>query len=114
MSQTDRRRERRLDVDIRALLFDGERAVPCRILNMCSKGFLIESDRGLPLGHAVVLRVPLDAERVIDCTVQIRHVNAQRLGALVTRISHEDHTACTVFLAEQKRARDAQLLRAAA
>jgi hypothetical protein len=110
MTPAERRRERRLDVDISASLFDGQRAVPCRILNMCSKGFLIESDTRLPVGGAVSLIVPLYPPRVIECTVQIRHVNAERLGALVTQISAEDRAVCLWFLAETKKARDTQAL----
>ena len=112
MSPDERRRERRLDVDISASLFDGQRAVPCRVLNMCSKGFLIESDRRVPVGEAVSLMVSLYPARTIQCVVQIRHVNAQRLGALVTGISAEDQAVCSQFLAERKRARDAQRLAA--
>ena len=41
MSPAERRKERRLDVDLSATLFDGESAVPCRLRNMCGKGFLI-------------------------------------------------------------------------
>ena len=109
MSPAERRRERRLDVDISASLFDGQRAVPCRVLNMCSKGFLIESDRRVPVGQAVSLIVPLYPSRAIQCFVQIRHVNNERLGALVTAISAEDQAICSKFLAERKHARDAQL-----
>jgi hypothetical protein len=110
MSPAERRRERRLDVDIGAALFHGERTLPCRILNMCSKGFLIEADTRLPVGEAVTLSVPLYPARAIECIVQIRHVNAERLGALVTAISCEDQAICARFVADRKRARDAQVL----
>lgn len=110
MSPAERRRERRLDVDIGAALFHGERPLPCRVLNMCSKGFLIESDTRLPVGQAITLRVPLFPPQTIDCIVQIRHVNAERVGALVTQISTEDEAVCARFLAERKKARDAQVV----
>jgi hypothetical protein len=110
MSPDERRRERRLDVDISAALFHGERVVACRVLNMCSKGFLIESHRQLPVGEAVHLTVPLYPARMIHCIVQIRHVNAERLGALITEISVEDQAVCAKFLAERKQARDTQTL----
>jgi hypothetical protein len=109
MSPAERRKERRLDVDLSATLFDGESAVACRLRNMCGKGFLIEADTRLPVGQAVNLTVVLDPTRTIYCTVQIRHVNAERLGALVTEISAEDQSICRVFLAEQKRARALRL-----
>jgi hypothetical protein len=112
MSPAERRRERRLDVDISAALLDGYTTVPCRLLNMCSKGFLIELDRAVPLGHAVVLAVPLYASRTIHCTVQIRHVNAQRLGALIIAISSDDQSVCSRFLQETRQARDARLVHA--
>ena len=110
MSPAERRRDRRLDVEIDATLFHGEKSLPCRVLNMCHKGYLIESDTPLPVGQAVTLRVPLFPPQTIDCSVQIRHVNAQRAGALVTRISDADRAACARFLAEKKQARDAQVV----
>jgi hypothetical protein len=110
MSPAERRRERRLDVDISAALFDGPKVVPCRLLNMCSKGFLIESHSRLPVGQALDLAVPLYPSRTVRCTVQIRHVNAQRLGALIIAISSDDQLTCARFLRERKQARDAQSL----
>ena len=114
MSPTERRKERRLDVDVGATLFDGQTALPCRLLNMCSKGFLIGSDRRLPVGQAASLIVPLYPSRTIRCTVQIRHVNAERLGALITEISDEDQAVCSRFLKEKKQDRDAHIQHAQA
>ena len=110
MSPAERRRERRLDVDIAAALLDGGRTLACRLVNMCSKGFLIESDQQVPVGHAVSLLVPLYPSHTVECTVQIRHVNAARLGALVTSISPFDKSICARFLRDRKRARDAARL----
>jgi hypothetical protein len=114
MSPAERRRERRLDVDVGATLFDGQTPLPCRLLNMCSKGFLIRSDTRLPVGQAASLVVTLYPSRTIRCTVQVRHVNAERLGALITEISDEDHATCTRFLKEKKQERDAHNERAQA
>lgn len=108
MSPAERRRERRLDVDIAAALLDNDRPVPCRLVNMCSKGFLIESDRRVPVGQALRLLVSLYPRHTVECTVQIRHVNDTRLGALVTAISPFDKSICSRFLRDRKRARDAE------
>jgi hypothetical protein len=109
MSPAERRKERRVDVDISATLFDGHTAVPCRLRNMCSKGFLIEANHDVPVGRSVSLTVPLYASQWVYCTVQIRHVNAERLGALVTQISTEDESLCVQFLKEMKLARATQV-----
>jgi hypothetical protein len=107
MSPDDRRKERRLDIDIGATLVDGDTTIPCRLLNMCIKGFLIEADTRLPVGYAVSLVVPLYARETVRCTVQIKHVNAQRLGALITEINSRDQWLCSRFLRETRLARAA-------
>ena len=112
MSPAERRRERRLDVDLAAALLDEGRTVSCRLVNMCSKGFLIEADHMLPVGHAVTLLVSLYPAHTVQCTVQIRHVNATRVGALVLAISGADQSICSRFLQERIRTRDAEAIAA--
>jgi hypothetical protein len=72
---------------------------------MCEKGFLIESDDDLPLGGSIALVAPLPPGPDIHCTVQIRHVNKGRLGALVTEISDADRERCQAYLKERRASR---------
>ena len=91
-----------MDIDIRATLGTGERRSGCRLLNMCEKGFLIEAEDALPVGGSITLSVPLAPDALIHCTVQIRHVNRRRLGALVTEISDVDRQRCHAYLTARR------------
>jgi hypothetical protein len=99
----ERRAAARVDIDIRGSLSNGARSIDCHLMNMCDRGFLIEADAQVESGANIDLVVPLAAEKVIRCTVQIRHVNARRLGALVTSISDADKALCSEFLRERRR-----------
>ena len=98
----ERRAAARVDIDINATLIRGETRTPCRLLNMCEKGFLIEADDELPLGGSIALAVPLPPGPVIHCTVQIRHVNRGRLGALVIEMSDADRERVLAYLKERR------------
>jgi hypothetical protein len=102
LNPKERRAAARVDIDIEATLGAGESSSPCRLLNMCDKGFLIEAEDDLPVGGTFALRVPLTPETVIQCTVQIRHVNRGRLGALVIEISDADRERCQAYLKERR------------
>ena len=102
MRARERRAAARVDIDIRAAISNGDGTIDCRLLNMCERGFLIEADGLIRTGDQVGLAVPLEPEKVIRCTVQIRHVNAQRLGALVTEISDNDKERCLEFLRRRR------------
>ena len=102
MNPKERRTAARVDIDIQATLVSGETRSPCRLLNMCEKGFLIEADDELPHGGSLGLAVPLPPGPLIQCTVQVRHVNKGRLGALVIGISDDDRQRCCAYLAERR------------
>ena len=98
----ERRAAQRVDIDVEATLSAGETRSSCRLRNMCEKGFLIEAQGALPVGGQIELVVPFPPGEPIHCTVQIRHVNSGRLGALVTRISDDDRGRCLAYLAERR------------
>lgn len=77
----------------------------CLVVNMCSKGFLIEASSTLPLGQRLHLSVPLHPDYRIECTVQVRHVNRDRIGALVIEMNAEDQIRCRQFIDEQRQTR---------
>lgn len=103
--QFEMRAEPRIPVLCHGTLSVGDTYEPCLIQNMCSRGFLIKAHQGLPLGHCIRLSCELGPERCIECTVQIRHVNRECLGAKVVEISATDKLVCERFLAEQVAAR---------
>lgn len=105
MYQPELRAEPRASVNCPGTLIIGEMSVPCLIQNMCSRGFLIKYTEDLPVGRVVGLKCELDSARHIECKVQMRHVNADCLGARVIEISEEEQILCRQFLEEQHAAR---------
>ena len=102
MSQTELRAEPRISLSCRGLLTLGETSAPCLIQNMCSRGFLIKYAAGLPVGQVLGLKCELDHAGSIECKVQVRHVNAECLGARVVEISDQDKAVCQQFLAARR------------
>ena|SRR5688572_32471774 len=102
MDKPELRSEPRVSVSFRGTLRVGtETAVPCHIQNMCSRGFLIRASRELPVGRIVHLTCELYPDARVECTVQVRHVNHDCLGAKVMEISEAHQLLCRSFLADQ-------------
>lgn len=101
MARVDLRAEPRISVSCRGTLRLGESSAPCFIQNMCSRGFLIRSSKELPVGKVLQLICELDSERTVECTVEVRHVNRDCLGARVIEISDDGRILCKRFLEEQ-------------
>lgn len=101
MARADLRAEPRVSVSCRGTLRLGGSSAPCFIQNMCSRGFLIRSSKELPVGKVLQLRCELDPERTVECTVEVRHVNRDCLGARVIDISDDGRILCKRFLEEQ-------------
>ena len=101
MTTTELRAEPRIPVTLHGTLTLDDKSAPCVIQNMCSKGFLIKSSKQLPVGHVLRLRCELYPERAIECTVEVRHVNRDCLGARVIDISEDEMTLCRQFIQER-------------
>ena len=107
MNRPELRAEERVPVCFSGTLRLGEATTECVVQNMCSRGFLIKADRQLPVGKVVYFTCELYPGRVVQCTVQVRHINAGCLGAKVTEMSEGDAALCRQYIAEQV-ARNAQ------
>ena len=59
---------------------------------------------GLPVGQDLRLRCELFPARSIECRVQVRHVNAECLGAKVLEIGEDERVLCQRFIEEQRAA----------
>ena len=105
MNPAEQRAEPRISVSCRGTLTLGEKSAPCLIQNMCSRGFLIKFTNELPVGQLLQLKCELDPERIVECKVQVRHVNRECLGARVVEISDDCMILCRRFLEEQVNAR---------
>ncbi len=101
MHTPELRAEQRVPVSCRGTLTLGDMSVPCVIQNMCSRGFLIRYTKELPVGQVVRLSCELYPAKSIECTVQVRHVNAECLGARVIDINDQGKILCQQFLQEQ-------------
>jgi hypothetical protein len=104
MDQPEKRDETRVTAGFPGVLFHGETAAPCVIQNMCSRGFLIKHREGLPVGQVVRLKCELYPAQSVECTVQVRYVNADCLGARVIEIGDDSRTLCQRYLEEQRAA----------
>ncbi len=107
MPQPELRAEPRIAVSFRGTLTAGEKTTPCAIQNMCSRGFLIEYSKDLParqVDQVLRLRCELYPAQFVECTVEVRHVNAVSLGARVIEMSDADKRLCQRYLDEQRAA----------
>ena len=104
MHQPELRAEPRVPVNFRGTLTLGGTSTPCLIQNMCSRGFLIQHARELPVGQSLRLKCELYPAQFVECTVQVLHVNANSLGARVIQISEDGKALCQRFLEEQRAA----------
>jgi hypothetical protein len=68
---------------------------------MCGRGFLIKFAPGLAVGKVVHLSCDLAPEGTVECKVQVRHVNADCLGARVIEMSDEARQVCRRYLDAQ-------------
>ncbi len=102
MQQPELRAEPRVSVNFPGTLTLGDTSLPCLIQNMCSRGFLIQHAKELPVGQSLWLRCELYPAQFIECTVQVRHVNARSLGARVIEIGDDAKALCQRFLEEHR------------
>jgi hypothetical protein len=74
---------------------------------MCSRGFLIKHSKELPVGpvgQVLRLKCELYPAQYVECTVQVRHVNSEYLGARVVAMSDDGRLLCQQFLEKQRAA----------
>jgi PilZ domain-containing protein len=104
MHEPEKRAEPRVWVNFPGTLTHGDATAPCVVQNMCSRGFLIRHSKELPVGHVLRLKCELYPSQSVECTVQVRHVNRESLGARVVEISEDGKILCQRFLEEQRAA----------
>jgi hypothetical protein len=102
MDRPELRSEPRVAVSYSGTLTRGGVSTPCIVQNMCSRGFLIRHATDLPVGQSLHLKCDLYPARSVECTVQVRHINALYLGARVLEMSDSDRAVCQRFLEEQR------------
>ena len=101
------RSEPRVEVYFHGTLALGGVTTPCSVKNMCSRGFLIKYSKDLPvgsIGQHLHFTCELYPGRIVKCTVQVRHINREYLGAKVMEMNEEGQAICQQFLAERRAA----------
>jgi hypothetical protein len=104
LNQAELRSEPRVLVDFPGTLTLDNVSAPCVVQNMCSRGFLIKYTEDLqigPIGQLLQLKCELLPGQSVECSVQVRHVNRQSLGARVVEMSGEAQELCQRFLKMQ-------------
>lgn len=104
MNQPELRSEPRVLVNFTGTLTLDNVSTPCVVQNMCSRGFLIKYTKDLqigPVGQLLRLKCELLPAQTVECSVQVRHVNRESLGAKVIEMSEEAQVLCRRFLKMQ-------------
>ena len=99
---SERRIEQRIDVNLRGTISFNGLSRDCLISNVCSNGFLLQADQKIQIGEVAELRVSLYDSPPITCTVQIKHVNADRRGAMVIDMSEADRKVYRAFVQTER------------
>ena len=105
MQNPEQRAEPRVSVNYSGTLTLDGVSTPCVVQNMCSRGFLIKHSKELPVGpvgQILRLKCELYPEQSVECTVQVRHVNADCLGARVIEIGDASRLLCQRYLEEHR------------
>jgi len=101
MQRRELRAEARIAVKERGQLHSGERWFPCVVLDMSNSGFQMLCARNLDVGQILDFRCELLPQKVLDCKLEVRHVNDDALGAKIVEIDRKGQDLCQQFLQEQ-------------
>lgn len=100
MKRTESRAELRVPMSRKATLSFGGGSVACLIQDFSSTGFFIVCNRPLPIGQVVELRCELDAEKYLQCKIEIKHGKDSCFGTRIVEINESGKALCQQFLVE--------------
>ena len=109
MVNNDMRAGTRLEVNQRGLLNAGAAWFPCLIVDMSDGGILLMSNREFPIGQVLAFKSELFPDRVLECKVEVMHVDDTRLGTKIIEIDKPGSNLCQAYLEEQYAVRLAKL-----
>ena len=99
----------RLEVNQRGSLNAGGTWFPCLIVDMSDGGILLMSNREFPVGQILEFKSELFPGKVLECKVEVMHVDDTRLGTKIIEIDMQGHNLCQAYLEEQYAVRLAKL-----
>ena len=91
----------RLEVNQRGSLNAGNAWFPCLIVDMSDGGILLMSNREFPIGQILAFKSELFPDRVLECKVEVMHVDDTRLGTKIIEVSDAGRKLCQAYLEEQ-------------
>jgi len=91
----------RLEVNQRGSLNAGNAWFPCLIVDMSDGGILLMSNREFPIGQILAFKSELFPDRVLECKVEVMHVDDTRLGTKIIEVSDAERKLCQAYLEEQ-------------
>ena len=83
-----------------AKLISGDGWLPCRLLDMSNRGFLLVCKKTPAVGQILGLRVELSPDNVVKCKLEIKHANETGSGGRIVEIDEESIRLCKLFLQE--------------
>ena len=95
------RAEARISVSRKGALSSGETWFPCIIVDASESGFAMVCTRPLAREQILDFRCDLDPETVFECKVEIRHLNSDGAGVMITDIEPEALMSWKLYLKRQ-------------
>ena len=101
MQSRELRAEARIAVTEGGQLNTGETWFPCVVLDMSNSGFQILCARDISVGQVLDFRCELLPQKVLDCRLEVIHLNDDALGAKIVEIDQAGQDLCRQFLKQQ-------------
>jgi len=101
MSTHELRAEARIPVTQRGTLSAGGDWFPCMILDVSNSGFLLVSNKQLTVRDIFDFRCELYPGKVLECKIEIMHVDNDSAGTLITEIDEKAMALFQAYLQEK-------------
>jgi PilZ domain len=100
MKTQELRAELRFPITQRGTLGGPGVSFPCLIQDFSSNGFLIMCTAMVQVGDILELKCELYPNRILDCKIEVRHINNDLLGTKIVEMSKEGAMLCRQFIDE--------------
>jgi hypothetical protein len=102
MKSRDLRAEMRVPVSQKGELSSEDSLwFPCLIVDMSDSGILMMSNREIQVGQVLDYKSELFPGKVLECKLEVMHVDDTRLGTKIVEIDEMGMSLCKLFLEEQ-------------
>ena len=102
MNRPERRKAQRLALSRRAQLISDAGIRQCLLQDISSGGFLILTNERYASGEVLELACELYPQEMINCKIQVRHVDDTCIGTLIVDISPQAASLLGRFLQENE------------